>query len=107
MWKVPLQLQRRCEALRLGLFIRGVTQNRTMASCVGVPTGRVDLMAFGLGSGIGGLAGCALSQIGNVGPGLGQNYVVDCFMIVVLGGIIGTIVTAMYMPMYAILQKIE
>ncbi len=56
---------------RLGLFVRGVTQNRTMASCVGVPTGRVDLLAFGLGSGVAGLAGCALSQIGNVGPDLG------------------------------------
>jgi urea transport system permease protein len=79
---------------RLGLFVRGVTQNRTMASCVGVPTARVDLMAFGLGSGIGGLAGCALSQIGNVGPDLGQNYIIDAFMVVVLGGVgqlIGTV----------------
>ncbi|MGD2139127.1 MAG: urea ABC transporter permease subunit UrtB [Burkholderiales bacterium] len=72
---------------RLGLFIRGVTQNRTMASCVGVPTGRVDLMAFGLGSGIAGLAGVALSQIGNVGPDLGQAYIIDSFMVVVLGGV--------------------
>jgi urea transport system permease protein len=72
---------------RLGLFVRGVTQNRTMASCVGVPTGRVDLMAFGLGSGIAGLAGCALSQIGNVGPELGQSYIIDSFMVVVLGGV--------------------
>jgi len=72
---------------RLGLFVRGVTQNRTMASCVGVPTGRVDLLAFGLGSGIAGLAGCALSQIGNVGPELGQSYIIDSFMVVVLGGV--------------------
>lgn len=72
---------------RLGLFVRGVTQNRTMASCVGVPTGRVDLLAFGLGSGIAGLAGCALSQIGNVGPDLGQAYIIDSFMVVVLGGV--------------------
>jgi len=72
---------------RLGLFIRGVTQNRTMASCVGVPTGRVDLLAFGLGSGIAGLAGVALSQIGNVGPDLGQAYIIDSFMVVVLGGV--------------------
>src|SRR6267378_3260311 len=72
---------------RLGLFIRGVTQNRTMASCVGVPTGRVDLLAFGLGSGVAGLAGCALSQIGNVGPDLGQSYIIDSFMVVVLGGV--------------------
>ncbi|MFP5340940.1 MAG: urea ABC transporter permease subunit UrtB, partial [Gammaproteobacteria bacterium] len=72
---------------RLGLFVRGVTQNRSMASCVGVPTGRVDLLAFGLGSGIAGLAGCALSQIGNVGPDLGQAYIIDSFMVVVLGGV--------------------
>ena len=72
---------------RLGLFVRGVTQNRAMASCVGVPTARVDTLAFGLGSGIAGLAGCALSQIGNVGPDLGQSYIVDSFMVVVLGGV--------------------
>ncbi|MEO7403792.1 MAG: urea ABC transporter permease subunit UrtB [Burkholderiales bacterium] len=72
---------------RLGLFVRGVTQNRSMAACVGVPTGRVDTWAFGLGSGIAGLAGCALSQIGNVGPDLGQAYIVDSFMVVVLGGV--------------------
>jgi urea transport system permease protein len=72
---------------RLGLFIRGVTQNRSMAACVGVPTGRVDLLAFGLGSGIAGLGGVALSQIGNVGPDLGQAYIIDSFMVVVLGGV--------------------
>jgi urea transport system permease protein len=64
---------------RLGLFVRGVTQNRAMASCVGVNTARTDTYAFALGSGIAGLAGCALSQIGNVGPDLGQNYIVDSF----------------------------
>ncbi len=72
---------------RLGLFVRGVTQNRAMASCVGVPTARVDTWAFGLGCGVAGLAGCALSQIGNVGPDLGQAYIVDSFMVVVLGGV--------------------
>jgi urea transport system permease protein len=72
---------------RLGLFVRGVTQNREMAACVGVSTARVDTWAFGLGSGIAGLAGCALSQIGNVGPDLGQSYIVDSFMVVVLGGV--------------------
>jgi urea transport system permease protein len=72
---------------RLGLFVRGVTQNRDMASCVGVPTIRVDMWAFGLGSGIAGLAGCALSQLGNVGPDLGQGYIVDSFMVVVFGGV--------------------
>jgi len=72
---------------RLGLFVRGVTQNRRMASCVGVNTARVDTMAFSLGAGIAGLAGCALSQVGNVGPDLGQGYIVDSFMVVVLGGV--------------------
>lgn len=72
---------------RLGLFVRGVTQNRSIAACMGVNTARVDTYAFALGSGIAGLAGCALSQIGNVGPDLGQSYVVDSFMVVVLGGV--------------------
>jgi urea transport system permease protein len=72
---------------RLGLFVRGVTQNRPMAACVGVDTARVDTYAFALGSGIAGLAGCALSQVGNVGPDLGQGYIVDSFMVVVLGGV--------------------
>ena len=72
---------------RLGLFVRAVTQNRAMASSLGVRTARVDMLAFGLGSGVAGLAGCALSQIGNVGPDLGQSYIVDSFMVVVLGGV--------------------
>jgi len=72
---------------RLGLMVRGVTQNRRMAACVGVNTAKVDTLAFALGSGIAGLAGCALSQIGNVGPDLGQSYIVDAFMVVVLGGV--------------------
>jgi len=72
---------------RLGLFVRGVTQNRRMAACVGIDTARIDTLAFGLGAGIAGLAGCALSQVGNVGPDLGQNYIVDSFMVVVLGGV--------------------
>jgi urea transport system permease protein len=72
---------------RLGLFVRGVTQNRRMAACLGVHTARVDTMAFALGAGIAGLAGCALSQIGNVGPDLGQGYIVDSFMVVVVGGV--------------------
>ena len=80
---------------RLGLFVRGVTQNRTMASCMGVNTGRVDLLAFGLGSGVAGLAGVALSQVGNVGPDLGQSYIIDSFMVVVLGGV-GQLAGTMY-----------
>ena len=80
---------------RLGLFVRAVTQNRAMASCVGVPTRRIDMLAFGLGSGVAGLGGCALSQVGNVGPDLGQAFIIDSFMAVVLGGVgqlAGTIV---------------
>jgi len=83
---------------RLGLFVRGVTQNRRMAACVGVNTARVDTYAFALGSGIAGLAGCALSQVGNVGPDLGQGYIVDSFMVVVLGGVgqlAGTVVAGL------------
>jgi len=83
---------------RMGLFVRSVTQNRPMASCLGVNTARVDTMAFSLGAGIAGLAGCALSQIGNVGPDLGQSYIVDSFMVVVLGGvgqIAGTVYAAL------------
>jgi urea transport system permease protein len=72
---------------RLGLFVRGVTQNRPIASCMGVNTARIDTYAFALGSGIAGLAGCALSQVGNVGPDLGQGYIVDAFMVVVVGGV--------------------
>ncbi|NIE66145.1 urea ABC transporter permease subunit UrtB [Burkholderia sp. Ax-1719] len=72
---------------RLGLFVRAVTQNRRMAACVGVRTARVDAWAFAFGAGIAGLGGCALSQIGNVGPDLGQSYIIDSFMAVVLGGV--------------------
>jgi urea transport system permease protein len=83
---------------RLGLFVRGVTQNRPMAACMGVDTARVDTYAFALGSGIAGLAGCALSQVGNVGPDLGQSYIVDSFMVVVTGGVgqlAGTVIAAL------------
>ena len=83
---------------RLGLQVRAVTQNRPMASCMGISAGRVDMWTFGLGSGIAGLGGVALSQIGNVGPELGRLYIVDSFMVVVLGGvgnIAGTVVGAL------------
>lgn len=82
---------------RLGLFVRAVTQNRRMAGCVGVSTARVDMMTFGLGSGIAGLGGVALSQLGNVGPDLGQGYIIDSFMVVVVGGVgqlAGTVIAA-------------
>lgn len=72
---------------RLGMFVRAVTQNRPMAGCVGVPTARVDTLAFAIGAGVAGLGGLALSQIANVGPAMGQGYIVDSFMVVVLGGV--------------------
>ena len=81
----------------LGLLIRAVMQNRSMASCMGVRTERVNMLTFGLGSGLAGLAGAFLSQITNVGPSLGQSYIVDCFMTVVVGGVgnlPGTVVSA-------------
>ena len=80
-----------------GLRIRAVTQNRSMSSCLGVRAGWVDATTFALGAGLAGLAGCALTQIGNVGPSLGQNYIVDSFMVVVTGGVgklLGTILAA-------------
>ncbi len=82
---------------RLGLDVRAVTQNRAMAACMGIHTARVDMWTFGVGSGVAGLGGVALSQIGNVGPELGQGYIVDCFMVVVLGGVgklAGTVIGA-------------
>ncbi|NHT78243.1 urea ABC transporter permease subunit UrtB [Rhizobiaceae bacterium CRRU44] len=83
---------------RLGLQMRAVTQNRRMASSMGIRTPMVDAMTFGLGSGIAGIAGVALSQIDNVSPNLGQNYIIDSFMVVVFGGVgnlWGTFVGAM------------
>jgi urea transport system permease protein len=83
---------------RLGLYIRAVTQNRRMAACVGIRTWQIDCYAFAFGAGIAGLGGCALSQVSNVGPDLGQSYIIDSFMAVVLGGVgqlIGTIVGAL------------
>jgi len=71
----------------LGLQVRAVTQNREMAACMGISTHKVDMWTFGLGSGVAGLGGLALSQIGNVGPELGRMYIVDSFMVVVLGGV--------------------
>ena len=72
---------------RLGLEMRAVTQNRSMAAAVGIRTSRIDALTFGLGSGIAGLAGVALSQIDNVSPNLGQGYIIDSFMVVVFGGV--------------------
>jgi urea transport system permease protein len=72
---------------RLGLEMRAVTQNRAMAAAMGIATARIDALTFGLGSGIAGLAGVALSQIDNVSPNLGQGYIIDSFMVVVFGGV--------------------
>ncbi len=82
----------------LGLYVRAVTQNRDMAANVGIPTQKIDTWTFALGCGVAGLGGVALSQLGNVGPELGQGYIVDSFMVVVLGGvgnIFGTILGAL------------
>jgi len=72
---------------RLGLEMRAVTQNRDMAASMGIRTSRIDALTFGLGSGIAGMAGVALSQIDNVSPNLGQGYIIDSFMVVVFGGV--------------------
>ena len=83
---------------RFGLFVRAVTQNRQMARAVGIRSSRIDMMAFGLGSGLAGLAGCALAQVGNVGPDLGQNYIIDAFLVVVVGGVgqvVGAVLAAL------------
>jgi urea transport system permease protein len=79
----------------LGLRVRAVTQNRPMAACMGIRTASVDTWTFALGSGVGGLGGVALSQLGNVGPDLGQSYIVDSFLVVVLGGV-GKIVGSVF-----------
>jgi urea transport system permease protein len=81
-----------------GLRIRSVTQNREMSACLGIPTGYVDALTFALGSGLAGIAGFAVTFLGSVGPNLGGNYIVDAFMVVVVGGvgkIVGSVVAAM------------
>ncbi|MFP4300255.1 MAG: ABC transporter permease subunit [Spirulinaceae cyanobacterium] len=81
-----------------GLRIRSVTQNRSMSACLGIPTEKVDALTFALGSGLAGIAGCAITLLGSVGPNTGQNYIVDTFMVVVVGGVgnlFGTIIAAM------------
>jgi urea transport system permease protein len=82
----------------LGLRVRAVMQNRNMSACLGIPTRKVDAYTFAFGSGLAGVAGWALTLVGNVDPGLGQNYIVDAFMVVVTGGVgklAGTIVAAL------------
>ena len=72
---------------RLGLEVRAVTQNRAMARAMGIRSAKVDMLTFGLGAGIAGVAGVALSQLTNVGPNLGRGYIVDSFLVVVFGGV--------------------
>ena len=81
-----------------GLKIRSVTQNRTMSACLGIPTNQIDALTFALGSGLAGIAGCAITLLGSVGPNTGQNYIVDAFMVVVVGGVgnlLGTVLAAL------------
>ena len=81
-----------------GLRIKAVTQNRSMSACLGIPTNQVDSITFFLGSGLAGIAGCAITLLGSVGPNTGQNYIVDAFMVVVVGGVgnlFGTVIAAM------------
>ena len=87
---------------RLGLTVRAVAQNRSMARALGVRTARVDMLTFGLGAGIAGVAGVALTQIANVGPSMGQAYIIDSFMVVVFGGVgnlLGTLFGALGLGM--------
>ena len=86
-----------------GRRMRAVMQNRDMAACLGISTRRVDAFTFAIGSGIAGIAGCALTLIGPIGPSIGTYYIVDAFMVVVLGGVgklIGTVVGALGIGMF-------
>ena len=90
-------LQMLLKLSKLGLNVRAVSQNRSMARAMGIRTERVDALTFGLGSGVAGIAGVALSQLTNVGPNLGQSYIIDSFMVVVFGGVgnlLGTVIGA-------------
>ncbi|WP_413441721.1 urea ABC transporter permease subunit UrtB [Synechococcus sp. MIT S1220] len=89
-----------------GLRIRSVTQNRQMSNCLGIPTDNVDSITFGIGSGLAGVAGAAITLLGSVGPNLGAAYIVSCFMVIVLGGVgnlVGTVIASM---MLGIIQSI-
>ncbi len=101
---VGLQLVLR--ATSFGLQMRAVTQNRRMAAAMGISTARVDMLAFGLGSGVAGIAGVALSQIDNVSPNLGQGYIIDSFMVVVFGGVGNLWGTALGALMIGVANKI-
>jgi len=88
---------------RMGLLVRSVTQNRNMSACVGISTRKVDTWTFAFGTGIAGTAGCALALISNVDPEVGKTYIVESFMVVVVGGVgklIGTVIAAMGIGMF-------
>ncbi len=89
-----------------GLRIRSVTQNRQMSNCLGIPTDRVDSITFGLGSGLAGVAGCAITLLGSVGPNLGAAYIVSCFMVIVLGGVGNLLGTVLASLLLGIIQSI-
>jgi urea transport system permease protein len=89
-----------------GLRMRAVTQNRQMSNCLGIPTDRVDSITFGIGSGLAGVAGAAITLLGSVGPNLGAAYIVSCFMVIVLGGVgnlTGTVIASLIL---GILQSV-
>ncbi len=89
-----------------GLRIRAVTQNRQMSNCLGIPTDTVDSITFGLGSGLAGVAGCAITLLGSVGPNLGAAYIVSCFMVIVLGGVGNLLGTVLASLILGIIQSV-
>ena len=89
-----------------GLRIRAVTQNREMSNCLGIPTDRVDSITFGLGSGLAGVAGAAITLLGSVGPNLGAAYIVSAFMVIVLGGVGNLLGTVLASLLLGIIQSI-
>ncbi|GAB6012059.1 urea ABC transporter permease subunit UrtB [Viscerimonas tarda] len=95
---------------RLGIKIRAVTQNRNMSACVGISTKKIDMTTFMIGSGLAGIAGCAITLIGNVVPNMGQTYIVDSFLVVVTGGVgklIGCVVSGLSMGIFSKFFEIE
>ena len=89
-----------------GLRMRAVTQNRQMSNCLGIPTDRVDSITFGIGSGLAGVAGCAITLLGSVGPNLGAAYIVSCFMVIVLGGVGNLLGTVLASLLLGIIQSV-
>jgi urea transport system permease protein len=89
-----------------GLRMRAVTQNRQMSNCLGIPTDQVDSITFALGSGLAGVAGCAITLLGSVGPNLGSAYIVSCFMVIVLGGVGNLLGTVLASLILGIIQSV-